>query len=127
MRGSTTKEYKVLTREQVLYTVRATVAPEIEADWVEWMQTRHIPDVLKEPGFLRAWLLRVTSPTREEWAEFVMVYQLENQAALDAYMASPARARLIQEVADRYGDRAPSTRLFLQAVATIEAEGHPGE
>lgn len=112
----------MLSPEHVLYTVRATVAREAETDWIAWMQAKHIPDVLAEPGFLRAWLLRVTSPPGEVSAEFAVVYQLESQAALDAYMTSAARGRLMQEVVGRYGDLAPSTRVVLQPLATIEAE-----
>jgi len=43
----------------VLYNVTVSLDPNIESDWLLWMQANHIPDVLKTQCFTQCVLSKV--------------------------------------------------------------------
>lgn len=82
----------------VLYLVRAWVAPHGGERYLEWLECKHMQEVVAEPGFLWARRYRLEQTDENGWQGYLLVYGLESRAALDAYLESPARERFWKEL-----------------------------
>jgi hypothetical protein len=58
--------------------------PEKEAEYNDWYNNIHLPDVLETPGFVRATRYENTNPAEGE-AKFVAIYEIETDD-IDAFM-----------------------------------------
>lgn len=89
----------------VIYQVQVQVAPESERSWDEWYGRQHIPEMLRQPGFVRAVKYRSEngggSPA---WPEYLIHYEVETRAALEAYLAGDEVVRLRSEHEERFGE-----------------------
>jgi hypothetical protein len=101
----------------ILYCVSITVDAEVRDEWLAWMESAHVPDVLREPGFERAVIHRDAADD----ARFVIHYELSGRNVLDRYLASAA-ARLRAEHDARYGGRARASRQVLETVAVLASK-----
>ena len=110
----------------VLYVVRVEIAPEAERAWDEWNTAEHIPDVLAQPGFVRATKYRLSATTPDGWARYWVFYEVETRADLDAYLAGDEVKRLRGEHLERFGGASRLTREILEEVAAVEAEKETG-
>jgi len=103
-----------------VYCVIVDVSPQAEVDWAEWNRRHHIPEVLDEPGFIRAKRYRAdTSPG--EWPRYVIAYELSSREALDGYLNGPAVARLRADHTQRFGVVTRISRLVLTPADEIAA------
>lgn len=82
----------------VMYMVRAWVSPEGGDRYLRWLETKHMAEVIKEPGFLWARKCRLEQTDDKGWQGYLLIYGLRSQAALDAYLKSPARERFWKEL-----------------------------
>jgi len=80
-----------------IYLVRFWLKPGSEKKVFDWLDSRHLKDVVDQPGFLWARRYRLTQPNAEGWPAYAMVYGVESLAALERYFASPATQRFAQE------------------------------
>ena len=77
-----------------LYVVSLEVAPDAEPAWLQWMRELHIPEVLREPGFLRCRLWKDTARAQDGWARYVAQYELTGPEAVERYLQGEAGKRL---------------------------------
>jgi quinol monooxygenase YgiN len=105
--------------KSVIYAVTIEVDPAAEKAWDDWNTRHHIPDVLKEPGFLRATKYRLR-PSGEGWPAYVVHYELENEAAVDAYLAGEAVVRLRNDHLSRFANVTRLSRTILLPTAALE-------
>ena len=82
----------------VLYMVRAWVSPNGGERYLRWLESKHMAEVIKEPGFLWARKCRLDQTDDKGWQGYLLIYGLASRAALDAYMKSPARERFWKEL-----------------------------
>ena len=82
----------------VLYTVLAWVAPDGGQRYLDWLERKHMAEVIREPGFLWARKCRLEQTDERGWVGYLLIYGLASRAALEAYLDSPARARFWQEL-----------------------------
>ena len=82
----------------VLYMVRAWVSPTGGERYLRWLESKHMAEVIKEPGFLWARKCRLDQTDDKGWQGYLLIYGLASRAALDAYMKSPARERFWKEL-----------------------------
>lgn len=94
---------------RVMYVVQITVPLKIEEQWNNWHNREHIPRVLAQPGFLQVRKFRSISNDPEQ-AEYVVLYELQNQTAYSQYAKSEEGARLRQEYLDAYGPQTKVSR-----------------
>jgi hypothetical protein len=99
----------------ILYRVTVVVDEDVRADWVAWMSDVHVPDVLMEPGFERAEILR----DEADASRFVIDYRVQDRAALDRYFAEAA-PRLRVEHEARYQGKARASREVLLPVDGLQ-------
>ena len=82
----------------VLYMVKVWVSPDGGARYLRWLEEKHMAEVIREPGFLWARRCRLEQTDAQGWRGYLLVYGLESRAALEAYLASPARERFWREL-----------------------------
>lgn len=97
----------------IIYSVTVTVDKAVEADWVAWMRTKHIPDVMETGYFTTAHMHRLHEPPAEPGtATFNIQYECPDLASYEQYRDREA-TRLQYEHQTRYKDRFVAFRTIL--------------
>ncbi len=107
-------------KETVLYIVRSFVDRKVEKEWDEWHSKEHVPDVLKQPGFLGASKYRDTRLDGEYWT----LYELESLEAFEKYDKGEGAKQLRADHHARYGGSTRTERFVL--VKTLHTGKAPG-
>ena len=108
----------------ILYNVTVSIDPAVAVEWVEWMRTKHIPDVMATGCFfpdvmatgcfLESRFSRVNGE-EENGFTYATTYLAESQEKLDTYQAVFAPA-LKQEHSERYLGKFAAFRTFLTVI-----------
>lgn len=99
----------------VSYNVSITIDDEIEQEWVEWMKTVHIPDVMATGCFAEYRFYKLMKPEEEEGSTFIMQYKALTMDDYHRYSEDYAPA-LQQETHKRYKDRFVAFRTIMVEV-----------
>jgi hypothetical protein len=99
----------------ILYNVTVNVDQSVVEDWLTWMQTKHIPDVLNTGLFIENRLMRVLSTEEGEGSTFSVQYYLESMENYEVYRELFAPA-LQKEHVERYGSLCVAFRTLLESV-----------
>lgn len=75
----------------VFYMVRSWVSPDGGQDYITWLETKHMADILAQPGVMWARKVDLDQADEKHWGSVLLVYGFESRDALNAYLASPAR------------------------------------
>jgi hypothetical protein len=98
----------------IIYSVTVSIDNAVEADWVAWMRTKHIPNVMDTGCFQTGHLQRLLDPLPEAGVStFNVQYECASIEAYEAYVALHA-PRLQTEHAMRYKDRFAAFRTLLK-------------
>ncbi|WP_158501970.1 DUF4286 family protein [Vitiosangium sp. GDMCC 1.1324] len=101
------------------YAITLEVAPDSEPEWLRWMRELHIPEVLREPGFLRCRLWKDASRAQDGWVRYVAWYELTGQEAVERYLGGEAVKRLRADGVARFGSAMRATRATLTEAASF--------
>jgi antibiotic biosynthesis monooxygenase (ABM) superfamily enzyme len=75
----------------VTYVVRSTVRFEVYDQFVQWLESEHIPEMLTVPGFLEAHLCTRKGGSMESSSKETMVsYKVESEDSIKKYMTEYA-------------------------------------
>lgn len=86
----------------VIYQVHIHVRHEVYADYIQWLESEHIAEVLDQPGFTKAELcLRKGGAMESSSREVKMVYHVQSEDHIKAYLSGPALA-LREKGTDRF-------------------------
>lgn len=100
----------------ILYNVTASVDKSIEQEWLHWMRTQHIPQVMATACFQNHKVLRIMGEQPDPTIQgYAVQYFAETESHLHAYLNEHA-PRLRQEVLDRYGEKCLTFRTVLEEV-----------
>lgn len=105
-----------------LYIVTIEVSPGSEAAWNEWHEKVHVPEVLREPGFLSCRKWRDTATAEDGWVRYVCHYELTGVEAVERYAASDAAKRLRAESDLKFGYVTRARRQVYSEVARFEVD-----
>jgi hypothetical protein len=108
-----------------LYAVTIEVSPSAEAAWNQWHEQVHVPEVLRQPGFVACRKWKDTTSAEDGWARYVCHYELTGAAALERYTASDAARRLKEESALKFGYVTRHRRQICTEVARFEVDSEP--
>jgi antibiotic biosynthesis monooxygenase (ABM) superfamily enzyme len=86
----------------VLFTVRATITAEREADFNRWYNDEHVPQFLSYPGTVSA--SRYRSILGEDKYQYIAVYEVQDEATLHRMLASEHFAALKADYDAKFGD-----------------------
>ncbi len=101
----------------VIYNVTISIDQHIAVDWLEWMRSKHIPDVLKTGCFLECKLSKLNGH-EEGGLSYSVMYLAPNQDALDLYQNQYAAA-LQQEHLLRFDGKFAAFRTTLSVIETF--------
>ena len=99
----------------IIYRVEITIEPGIEAEWVEWMQRVHVPDVLRTGCFTECPIYKVLDPTGTE-PIYVMQYHCRSLADYHRYRDEFA-AGLQKEHSERFAGRFRGSRQVMEEIS----------
>src|SRR5580765_4582725 len=85
----------------ILYNVTVKVDKDIEADWLEWMKTKHIPDVMNTGQFIESRISRLLDQPEDDDTTYVIQYHCESREKYEHYLNTFASA-LRDEFNSRY-------------------------
>lgn len=109
----------------IIYAIRIEVDPADEHTWDEWYTRHHMPELLAEPGFVRATKYKVDT-TMGEWSQYLVLYELDSREALDAYLNGEAMIRLRADHYSRFGPSTRLKRMILTPAAAVEKPAADG-
>ncbi|NRB50607.1 MAG: DUF4286 family protein [Saprospiraceae bacterium] len=92
----------------ITYQVRIQVDIEVEAQWIHWMKSVHVPDVIAT-GLLTSY--HILKP-QEENQVYYFHYQFPDQAAFEQYQKDFA-PKLKADVQEAFPGRSSATRQLL--------------
>lgn len=96
--------------DQILYEVIADISPDARGDYLDWL-TPHMAQMLTYDGFLSGEIF----VSAEDECEITSVYSLRDMAAMDAYLAGPAKEMRADGV-KRFGGKLVARRRILKAL-----------
>lgn len=102
----------------VLYAVLAEVDPKEESAWNDWHTRQHIPDLLAQPGFVRATKYKLDT-SNGDWSQYLVFYEVASREALDVYLHGEAVTRLRADHYARFGHCTRLSRMILTPVASV--------
>ena len=97
----------------ILYNVTVNIDPEVHDEWVQWMKTKHIPDVLATGMFTENRFLRVLNTEEGEGVTYSIQYTAPSMEHYEQYRSVFAPA-LQAEHTDRYRNRFVAFRTLLE-------------
>ena len=98
----------------VIYNVTVKIDLEVHDDWLQWMQSVHIPEVLNT-GYFTEYRLCKVLPEEEDGITYSIQYSCHNMETLERYQQEFA-PRLQQEHTERYKDKFVAFRTLLEVV-----------
>lgn len=100
----------------LIYSVTVSIEAEFAQDWLQWMATVHVPDVLATGCFTACRIVRLAEPVVDEQFEtFNLQYDCPTESHYDRYQAEHAPS--LQEAhTRRYDGRFTAFRTLLQPV-----------
>ncbi len=98
-----------------IYNVSIKVSWVIHENWLKWMQTEHIPQMLATGLFERNVLSKLIDIDEAEGPTFSCQYYLKNYEAYERYIAEYSDA-LRKEGLDRWGDQCFAFRSLMEVV-----------
>jgi hypothetical protein len=99
----------------LLYNVTVGVDKEVEKEWLEWMKTEHILDVLNTKMFVQAKIYKVLHEDDSSSVSYSTQYFAETLSHVEEYLDKHAPA-LREEMNKRFHGRHVAFRTLLEEV-----------
>lgn len=100
----------------IIYNVTVNVEESIHLDWLNWMKTIHIPEVMATGMFKEHRMLKLISKQEDELGEtYAIQYYAENLDKFFQYQNEFAPA-LKQKTLELYGEKVLAFRTIMEEV-----------
>ena len=99
----------------IIYNVTVSVEESIKTDWLNWIKTEHIPEVMAAAVFTKAQINRVIVQGDNN-NTFAIAYTCLSMKDLHQYQVNFS-AELQQKHLARYGDKVVTFRTIMQVIA----------
>ena len=100
----------------IVYNVTLSVDEDVAEEWLHWMRTVHIPDVMATGMFLDSRICRVLAE-EEGGLTYAVQYTCADMATYERYKSEHA-PRLQAETQKHYGGKLAAFRTLLEVVHT---------
>jgi hypothetical protein len=98
-----------------LYNVTVNVEDGIHQEWMEWMRTTHIPEVMETGCFVANRMLKVLSELENNGTTYSIQYYFNKMEDYERYRDRFA-SHLQKQTLSRYGDKCVAFRTLLEIV-----------
>lgn len=95
-----------------IYNVTVSIDKSVADEWLNWMKTIHVPDVLKTGNFIENKICRVLN-VDDEGATFSVQYTFKEMIDIEDYQKNHAK-RLQEEHSKRYEGKYAAFRTLLE-------------
>jgi len=99
----------------ILYNVTIKIDNDIADEWLDWMQSEHIPAVIQTGCFIGHRICRLLSPKDDEGQNYSIQYLCDGLKELQVYQGLHA-PRLQAEHSERFKDKFVSFRTVMEIV-----------
>ena len=100
----------------ILYNITTNVEQSVESEWLAWMQTEHMLDVLNTGMFVTAKIFRLLDVEQTEGTTtYAVQYFAESRKHYDRYQQEFA-ATLRHEAEQKFGSKTVSFRTLMEEV-----------
>ncbi len=103
----------------ILYNVTVSIDETIKDNWLNWMKTKHVPDVMATGCFIESRISRVHGE-EEGGLSFAISYLCKTQEDYDRYVSEHA-ADLQREHAIKYNGQFAAFRTMLTVLEEFKA------
>lgn len=100
----------------IIYNVTSNIDESIHAKWLEWMQGKHIADVLATGKFNSARLVKVLVEEEMGGVTYAVQFTTDNKETLERYFREDA-PRLREEAQRLFADKVLSFRTELEVLS----------
>jgi hypothetical protein len=98
----------------LLYNVTVSIDPSIQEEWLDWMRSTHIPDVMKTGCFIESRILRVHGE-EQGGMTFAISYMSPSEEMYESYLQKHA-PRLQKEHTEKYQGKFAAFRTILTVI-----------
>ncbi len=98
----------------IIYNVTVKIDKSVQEEWLNWMQTKHIPDVMNTGLFLEYKLSRILLDD-PDGVSYSIQYLCANEDNLNTYQNKHANALQIEHT-ERYRDKFVAFRTLMHVV-----------
>ncbi|MBC8265495.1 MAG: DUF4286 family protein [Flavobacteriales bacterium] len=102
----------------IIYNVTLSIDKEFEKQWLDWMKTTHIPDIMKTGLFLDCKISRVLAEEAGGHT-YAIAYTLKNMHDYEKYQKEFA-AKLQAEHSKKFAGKFAAFRTLLEVVYSYE-------
>ena len=99
----------------ILYNVTVGIDKSIEEEWLTWMKSTHVPEVMATGFFVANKIYKVLSQQEGDNPSYSFQYFAKNVAEIDEYLQKHA-PKLQKEHMLRYQDKHVAFRTLLETV-----------
>ena len=99
----------------IIYNVTVKINNDVHENWLEWMKTQHIPDVMATQLFSNHQMARVLGQDESDGITYAIQYTCEDMKTLQLYSSSFAPA-LQEDHHKRYEGKYVAFRTLLEIV-----------
>ena len=101
----------------ILYNVTCNVEKSIAAEWLDWMKSEHIPEVMSTGCFSDFKILRLLGQeSDDEGINYAIQYTTNSVETLEHYRAEYGPALMAKTLA-KYGDKVLAYRSVLELIS----------
>ncbi len=99
----------------ILYNVTINIDKDVEMEWVDWMKTKHIPEVMATGMFVKNEFYRLLGEVDNSGITYSIQYFADSMAEIDLYLEKYAYD-LRKELMEKYKDKHVAFRTVLESV-----------
>jgi hypothetical protein len=98
-----------------LYNVTCLVTNDLHTEWLAWMRSEHIPEVIATGLFSHHRILRLRDTDESDGVTYAIQYFCSSREAYDLYILkhAPAMRRIVQE---KWGESVVSFRTLMEVI-----------
>lgn len=100
----------------ILYNVTVNIDDSVHDEWLEWMKSKHIPDVLATGLFLENKFYKIRSENEDEGHTYSIQYFLRSMNDYKTYQKEYAD-KLQSEHTEKFKDKFVAFRTIMELVA----------
>lgn len=98
----------------ILYNVTVSIDPTVSDEWLEWMRSKHIPDVMSTGCFVESRISRVHGE-EEEGVTYAITYLSPSQEKMTEYKEQHA-PKMQREHSEKYNGKFAAFRTILTVI-----------
>ena len=98
----------------IIYNVTVNIENDVREEWLNWMKSKHIPDVISTGYFIDHKICKVLVD-EEQGTTYSIQYSCESHEKLQEYQKLHA-PRLQKDVADKYANKFVAFRTLLEVI-----------